>query len=277
LGRGGMAGALRLGSFTLVCYTICYLLNANHLPDANGEWDVLVRLFAISLGQAFRVWLMYLALEPFVRRRWPQLLIGWSRLLEGRLGDPLVGRDVLCGIVIGVAACVNAHFMGSLPAWFDIRDRIPSLLPPATLGQTNNFLSAFFLEAGESVGNALFTITLLFIALLIGRRRQFAYAITGVVLAVVLITSENWLITGPRAVINAALVVFVSGRFGLLGITVFIFTTSLLTRFPLVPQFSLWYSGRSYFVAALCLGAAIYAFRTALGGKAAFAAGLLDE
>ena len=95
----------------------------------------------------------------------------------------------------------------------------------------------------------------------------------GEVRTVVLITAENWLITGPWAVINAALVVLVSGRFGLLGMSTFIFTTSLLTRFPLIPQFSYWYTGRSYFVAALCLGAANYAFRTALGGKPAFAPG----
>ena len=99
----------------------------------------------------------------------------------------------------------------------------------------------------------------------------------GEVRTVVLITAENWLITGPWAVINAALVVLVSGRFGLLGMSTFIFTTSLLTRFPLIPQFSYWYTGRSYFVAALCLGAAIYALRTALGGKPAFVPGWFEE
>jgi hypothetical protein len=25
--------------------------------------------------------------EPYVRRRWPALLIGWTRLLDGRAGD----------------------------------------------------------------------------------------------------------------------------------------------------------------------------------------------
>jgi hypothetical protein len=277
LGRGDTSGALRLGCFAFACYTLAYLLNANHLPEASDEWDVLVRIWGVGLLQAFKVWLMYLAIEPFVRKRWPQLLVGWSRVLAGRFRDPLVGRDILCGIAVGVGACINAHVMGSLPAWFDIRGRTPSLCNSLSLGQTNRFLSYLAVETGDSVGKALVTITMLFLALLIGRRRRIAYAITGVVMAVLLITSESWVITGPRSVINAILVVFVSGRFGTLALAFFIFTTTLLTKFPLIPQFSLWYTGRSYLIAGLCLGAAIYAFKTALGGKPAFTAAWLDE
>jgi hypothetical protein len=38
---------------------------------------------------------MYMALEPVVRRRWPEVLVSWSRLLAGRLRDPLVGSHIL--------------------------------------------------------------------------------------------------------------------------------------------------------------------------------------
>ncbi len=43
------------------------------------------------------VWLAYIAIEPIVRRSWPELLFSWSRLLSGRFRDPLVGRDLLAG------------------------------------------------------------------------------------------------------------------------------------------------------------------------------------
>src|SRR5262249_22243609 len=46
-------------------------------------------------------WLFYIALEPYIRRFWPQLLIGWTRLASGQLRDPLVGRDVLVGVAAG--------------------------------------------------------------------------------------------------------------------------------------------------------------------------------
>ena len=43
------------------------------------------------------MWLIYIALEPFLRRRWPHRIISWNRLLRGNLRDPLVGRDILIG------------------------------------------------------------------------------------------------------------------------------------------------------------------------------------
>ena len=44
-----------------------------------------------------------MAVEPFARRTWPKLLISWQRLLNGRFRDPLVGRDVLLGGLVGAA------------------------------------------------------------------------------------------------------------------------------------------------------------------------------
>lgn len=37
-----------------------------------------------------------------MRRRWPEVLIGWSRLLDGRWRDPLVGRALLAGSLVGI-------------------------------------------------------------------------------------------------------------------------------------------------------------------------------
>ncbi len=41
--------------------------------------------------------MIYIALEPSVRRYWPRLLISWSRLMAGDFRDPMVGRDLLVG------------------------------------------------------------------------------------------------------------------------------------------------------------------------------------
>ena len=48
------------------------------------------------------VWLLYIALEPHLRRVWPETMIGWSRLLAGSVRDPLVGRDVLVGVLVAI-------------------------------------------------------------------------------------------------------------------------------------------------------------------------------
>src|SRR5262245_65818174 len=44
----------------------------------------------------------YLALEPVMRRRCPHRLTSLARVLTGRWRDPLVGRDVLIGLALGV-------------------------------------------------------------------------------------------------------------------------------------------------------------------------------
>jgi hypothetical protein len=61
---------------------------------------------AIAADAAFvgiTLWLMYAAFEPYCRRFWPDMLLGWSRLLSGRFRDPRVGRDLLVGVAAGVA------------------------------------------------------------------------------------------------------------------------------------------------------------------------------
>ena len=62
-------------------------------------------LFSGQLVSNLGDWLDYLALEPFVRRRWPEAMISWTRLLGGRFADPLVARDILIGCAAGCAHC----------------------------------------------------------------------------------------------------------------------------------------------------------------------------
>ncbi|HEY7574104.1 MAG TPA: serine/threonine-protein kinase, partial [Thermoanaerobaculia bacterium] len=89
LGRGDRRGAFRVASFALGANMSGWLLYAHHVADLPGEFS----MFAVAVGLAFfssgSFWLIYVALEPFARRSWPDLLISWSRLLSGRFRDPL--------------------------------------------------------------------------------------------------------------------------------------------------------------------------------------------
>ena len=71
-------------------------------------------------------WLTYIAVEPPIRRLWPQMLFSLARLLAGRVRDPLVGRDVLIGVLGGIV------FVGTLIVRFQIFDgRAPDILLPS--------------------------------------------------------------------------------------------------------------------------------------------------
>jgi hypothetical protein len=70
------------------------------LTDQRGVGHVLLH--------AVKAWLYYLAIEPYVRRVWPRMLVGLVRVLSGRLRDPTVGREVLIGVATG---CVLLAFL----------------------------------------------------------------------------------------------------------------------------------------------------------------------
>ena len=51
---------------------------------------------------ALTIFVAYVAIEPYARRLWPRLLVGTMRLVSGRVGDPLVGREMLVGSTVGI-------------------------------------------------------------------------------------------------------------------------------------------------------------------------------
>ena len=96
LGRVDARGALWLGSFIFIVFLAMWALRAHHIASLD-EIDLFIIAMAWGLLVAGLVALLYLALEPYVRRKQPQTLISWSRLLSGKVRDPLVGHDLLVG------------------------------------------------------------------------------------------------------------------------------------------------------------------------------------
>ena len=113
LGRGDRRGALRLALLFLTLDTASWILLEHHVA-APAELRLLISFAGLALLQAGVVWLLYLALEPVIRRRWPESLVSWTRLLFGEWRDPLVGRDVLVGCATAVAAIGLFRFADSL-------------------------------------------------------------------------------------------------------------------------------------------------------------------
>ena len=100
-GRGDRRGAFRSWAFAFGVTALGWVVSPTHVAGLQ-EVD---RMFAV-LGQVLfrtgQLYLTYLALEPYVRRTWPTALITWSRVLSGRVRDPLVGRDLVAGTLVGL-------------------------------------------------------------------------------------------------------------------------------------------------------------------------------
>ncbi len=112
VGRADVNGALRIA-------TVSWLVGVfgwNFLSNTRNAWPGTVLLMSVSIGLFFAALLAscYLALEPIVRRRHPRWLASWTRLLDGRWFDPLVGRHVVIGALAGVVLTTISGSSGLL-------------------------------------------------------------------------------------------------------------------------------------------------------------------
>jgi len=81
---------------------VAWFFKAHHVAS-DAEQGLIENALAKAAFLCLVYWLIYLALEPWVRRYWPQTMITWSRVLAGKWRDPLVGRDLLFGTLFGIA------------------------------------------------------------------------------------------------------------------------------------------------------------------------------
>jgi hypothetical protein len=220
---------------------------------------------------------MYMAFEPYVRRRWPQLLIGWSRVLTGGLKDPLVGRDLLVGCLFGVAIALVYFAACAVPAWIDVRGWTAFFPLTWSIGPPTRFLSAIFGWTADSVLYGLFHTAILFLALVISRKRWLGTLVAWMVITILHLRGEALTLDLVQASIVSALIVLVASRYGILACTATMFCADILWSAPLTLDFGRWYAFRSTVMAGLCLALAIYGFNISIGDKPALAPGLLDH
>ncbi|MEO1370044.1 MAG: hypothetical protein AAFX50_22915, partial [Acidobacteriota bacterium] len=218
-GRGDQRSARRLAGFVFLTTIGIWVARGPHLADINGEMAMLRQAFGRAFVDASVVWLFYLALEPYARRLWPHTLIAWTRLLAGRVTDPLVGRSVLYGVIFGFAWTLLDQLDQLLPGWLGLSwtPGAVSALPFENALATSQALAGMGEQLLASVRDAVFSLLLLLLARLLLRRPELA-VVAYVVLVTVLYAHNgvgsplSWVFVGLLvAVTEAAALV----RFGL--------------------------------------------------------------
>jgi hypothetical protein len=279
MGRGDRKGSFRVSAFAFSVGILAWILAGHHVSDIGGEFVMFIRALSAALTSAVFVWLSYMALEPYVRRRWPDVLISWTRLLSGKVWDPLVGRDVLAGAMMGTVGALSSYVLDALPYWFNVSGLTPVGSIPYSLGGPNRFLAAGLGVLAVVLSLTLITLLLLFLARVFLRKQWLALGLTGLILAILNLgaTGENFWVALPFAIIFVALSLIILIRFGLLALFVFNAYYFLMSLLPVTLDFSRWYIGRSLFLLLVLIGLAVYGFRAALAGRAVFnIAGLED-
>lgn len=153
-GRADRRGALRLAAFEFAIMLGAWLASP-HVSDAANEQQRFFTVTGISLFLGGTVCLIYLGLEPFVRRSSPLVLVGWSRVLSGRLRDSLVGRDLLIGVALGVVAAYLNFVPFDLPHRFGWSEAQPFLVLTGALDGIRLFLADLFQGLNSGLQSAL--------------------------------------------------------------------------------------------------------------------------
>ncbi len=269
-GRGDLPAARRLAFFVVTVNLAAWLLSADHVPDFEAETFRLQAAIGRILLDAGIVWLAYVALEPTVRRWRPQALIAWSRLLRGRVADPLVGHSLLLGAVVGTGWVFLTHLDRLGVRWLDLTPAgeifIVHQLETALSGRL--LLASFMTSAGSAVVWGVMDLFFL-VALKVLLRRWWLAIVLFIAVNGMLETLEgihpavSWLTLGVGI---AGITALVLARFGLLAYAVALFCYFTLLSAPLTASASAWFAETGLFAPALVTGLGLFGWRTALDG-----------
>jgi hypothetical protein len=276
MGRGDRRGARRVAAFVLFLGLATNVASRHWVPDVQWVWDVIRTRLGWPLFRVAFVWLAYLAIEPLVRRAWPQLLIAWTRLLDRRWRDPLVGRALLGGVLLGTCTAIA----GALP------ETVGRLLG---LAGTQPFLEAWSAAPGAvymatvaaaPVNGVLNTLAIVAIMVFVRAARRPDWVGLVSVAAVVAIYSTSGvrpvgLDIAQGVIIGIGTVMFLR-RYGLLALAVGLIVDSLVRSTPWTFDMGKWFVWRPVLTVILIAALAVWGFRNVLGRQSAVPVFKLD-
>jgi hypothetical protein len=269
LGRGDVRSARRLAVFVFVLAMLDWLLGERHSSAFREEASAVLLWTSRATFMAVIAWFTYVAVEPYVRRLWPQTIVTWSRLIAGRFRDSLVGRDLLVGTVLGIGL-----------VWLDQLDvlighafgdgTLIAKLPSA--GHDLGELLGLRYKVGTAVSQMLWAVTfgMFMLLLLLLLRIAFRDARRGAVAFVLIVT----VVTGYWATIDnfhpwllglitGTAVVLVLTRVGFVPLAIGLFVQTILMTNPLTLHWDAWYAPAAVFAGLVPLALASYGFYTA--------------
>jgi serine/threonine-protein kinase len=274
-GRGDYRGAIRVASVIFVVLLIGLAMGAHYSADADWIFVAFLLWSGLGLTNALQFALMYVALEPYVRRTWPETLISWSRLLAGSWRNPLVGRDLLLGVLFGIAMTIAATARTALPSWFSVDvvgvgwPGTQSWREPSAFigGLANNILAVMY---------AVGSLAVIFLVSKLTRSKMAAFIIAALFSVGPAFTGENIPIEALLVVVLAILWLVCLMKVGFLALCVATFVTNTLADGLPTFDLSRWYAWRGLVEIGLVAAIAFFAFKVSLGKKPIFGAALDD-
>ena len=263
-GRSDVRGAFRLASAVFVIGMALWVC-LNHFVPTLATIEHLNLALSTSIFLSAVTWVVYVGLEPYVRRRWPHAIISWSRLLAGKLRDPLVGRDLLWGVLLGIlwSVVVSVGFL-----FLKREGATPQLPDSELLMGSREVLGSWLQNIGLSIFGTLELFLLMFLLRVILRNRWLAMVcFVAIYTALNTLQSDHPQIVWPVWLMVYILLAGAVSRFGLVVLAAAIFTADVILNVPYSLDFSNWYAAHAAAILTGFVALAGWGFYTSLGGQ----------
>jgi serine/threonine-protein kinase len=238
-----------------------------HFNASVGELGMFILAVATSVFYGVAGGVLYLALEPIVRRYWPQTLISWTKALCGQVRDPNVGRDVLFGVGLGLIwLLIGAH--GGLGDVLALGSRLPpGFARTDLLLGVRSAAGSWLLHVPSSIRDAMIFVFLLLLLRAALRSQWLAGAALTLLVSSLSLGGRYPVISGVEAVAIYGMMTLAIVRLGLLTTAVGILVGGLARDLPITANASAWYFSNAAFMLASVLALALWGYFTSIAGR----------
>jgi hypothetical protein len=272
-GRGDRRGAWRLFCFALAAMSASWIISARHYDSLLIEDDRLFEFVAHAMLNTGTVWLLYIALEPYVRRFSPGILISWTRVLSGQILDPRVGRDVLVGVTVGVGIALLGMGYFLLPGLIGNPPGQPRATNLQLLLGASSALGMLLRLIPNNLQNGLFVAFAFGVGRAVTKRVWGGAVLSGGMLAIFVLGESG----GDDMVITlsfiAAFVIPLLATLlycGILSVVIAFLVNQAINNSPMTLQLSMPYASSAMWAVLLVAGLAAFGFYASRGGQPLF-------
>jgi serine/threonine-protein kinase len=264
LQRADRRGALRVAAAMFVLSLTVWAGSA-HLPPSDAIIGFLGNAVSTSLFAGGLFFMLYLALEPALRGRWPHSIVTWNRVLAGRWRDAQVASHILMGATVGLLIWTVDEIRQVLliPAsGLDTGSGLSNLLG------TRHWIAMLAARAADALQSGLIVFFIFFGLRTILRKDWLAALVSAVVFALLqpdLANSIDWQVELVVGIFIFSMLFFVLLRLGMVATLAAFFFVNTLDSVMLGTDLSTWYAPTGLATAALLLILAAWAFRQSIG------------
>lgn len=267
---GDKSGAIRLAWIMFSAAVISIWLRADHPKHFVEEVDLIISAIQQAIPVGLWFWVCYIALEPYIRRTWPETLISWSRFVAGDVLNPLVGLHVAVGSLCGVACACLAYMHRMSSQWIKAPPSLPWIDPDRGVvplqGAATSLGAALEIIPYAARFSITFLVVLLLVKLLVNKKWIAATIYASIQTAVWTLTRGDTILSPVFMSIVASICTLLLVRFGLLGLVAGVVVYLQLTTFA--PSIRLWHFTAPVSVTAVAAISAIFVLGLLCAGGA---------